>query len=195
MAASEGKLKSEYEYKTLNDEALTWVADEVARISKNNTAEEYIAILGDFEAKCKWIVERACAITQKEIREKRIDKAPYTHPFKIDDLNDIFYPVAIADFIEIEKRLVNDRVLKNGSWDIEKNALVSMILILKARGYLRRVAGKSDSTSRLVYRRFFEQRYNINIEKQMQPGEIARFNLPKSYEYLYLFISDVSQKR
>lgn len=108
--------------------------------------------------------------------------------FPHDNLKLIFYPKAIEAFKEIEIGFLTDGWIVDKTWQKEKNMLVSLILLLQNRGYLKKINAKSDSTCRLEYRRFFENRYNVKIQEQMKPSKIKKFNLPKAFEPSFQFI-------
>ena len=104
-------------------------------------------------------------------------------------LKEIFYPKAIDDFIKIETRLKDDRYFdENWKWKKNKIELVSFILFLQIKKYLRPIVGKNIRTHNNYYRRIFEKRYNVDIKKQMQPKQIEKYNLPKKHKALFFFI-------
>jgi hypothetical protein len=175
-----------------------WISQEVNDHIEYGKNEEYSTILRDFLRKIKWKIEFSfnnklkaleLILSYKKPTDTIKTKVVLTDTiFETKILNEIFYHHAINPFIEIEKMLIEDEWFTDNRWNDDKNILVSLILILHNRGYLKPIKGKSKNNYRLVYRRFFENRYGIIIKKQMQPSQILRFQLPKRYETTFSYI-------
>ena len=175
-----------------------WIDQEVNENVEYAKNEEYTTVLRGIVRKIKWKIDYSFNNKLKALElmlsyKKPTDtvKPKEVLPDTIFDtkaLNEIFYTHAISPFIEIEKQLITDEWFNDKVWNDDKNILVSLIIILQSRGYLKPIKGKSKSNYRLTYRRFFENRYGIGLKKQMQPSQIKRFNLPKTHEPKFDFI-------
>lgn len=86
--------------------------------------------------------------------------------------NHIFYPDAIPSFLENEKRLIADKYIDaNLIWiqPRKKRDLAEFIVVLKENGYFKK-RGSKGLYNWKDYKLFFEQRYRVDISKQMQPA-------------------------
>ena len=89
-------------------------------------------------------------------------------------LNEIIYPDNIETFRGIEKQLLNEGFFnKKGTWVADKQDLIGFILQCELKGYLKI---RLNSNNRLIVRRFFENRYLVDINKIFQPNQIDKLS-------------------
>ena len=116
-------------------------------------------------------------------------KSTFILSFDYSNKENYFFPDKIEILKQIEKELIVRKYLDLAKgWIVEKTKLVAFIYFLKQMGYLRpKLKGKDEKASLLVYRRFFEKRYHINITRAMKPTEFKLSGL-KNYKADFLFI-------
>lgn len=98
-----------------------------------------------------------------------------TSPFDYSNINKYFFTDKIEAFKQIENEMLQRDFFVNNKWSNKhpKYELAGFIHILYDLQYFKKqLKGKSISTSKLAYRRFFEQRYNTKISKEFQPQRI-----------------------
>ena len=99
------------------------------------------------------------------------NKVTFNSDYETDSLTKIFLPDAVAAYIEIEKRLLEDKYLdKRCKWiksrTLEECAgLINKLLI---KGYIRLKKNGHDKWITKTCKPFFEDRYGIKFTKQMQ---------------------------
>lgn len=85
----------------------------------------------------------------------------------------LFWADAIPSFFEIEAKLITDNYIDATlRWvqQRKKKDLAEFIVVLKECGYFRKRGINNKDLTYKDYRSFFEQRYKVNISKQMQPA-------------------------
>ena len=182
----------------LISDAKKWVAEAVQESTEFTNNEDFTSLISGIVRKLNWKIDYSFNNKLKALELVHFYKNPLdpvkSKPvltesfFESEGLDEIFYTHAIPKFLEIEQELILNEWFSNNKWNDDKNILVSFILILQNRGYLKPIKGKSKNVFRLVYRRFFENRYSIDIKKQMQPAQIKLFSLPKIHEPKFDFI-------
>lgn len=113
--------------------------------------------------------------------------------FDDSNLDHYFFKDKIEEFKKIEQNMVEHDFLDNDGWNKKKSKrfLVALIYILKKLNFLKpKLPLKTEKTSLLEYRRFFEKRYNIDISQEMQPSKSKVANL-RLYKIDYSFIPGI----
>jgi len=127
------------------------------------------------------LIQKLKDIIERHKHQTQIDPIIPVIIFPKDTLNEIFYPKDINRFFEMEQTFISIGWLKDGKWDKDKNMLVSLILYIEVKMLFKKFGGTKPHSNRLKYRRFFEDRYHVKVEKQMQLKQIEMYNLPSKY--------------
>jgi hypothetical protein len=175
-----------------------WIAEAVEERIEQANDKEFTNLVREIVRKINWKIDysfnnklRALELVQFYKNPSITVNSKSVLPeciFESEGLDEIFYKNAIPKFLEIERELTLNEWFTDKKWNDDKNVLVSLILILQTRGYLKNIKGKSKNANRLAFRRFFEKRYSVKINKQMQPAQIKLFGLPKVHEPKFDFI-------
>ncbi len=106
----------------------------------------------------------------------------------------IFFDDKMQPFAQIESKMVQEGFIKNtGEWATQKNKLVALIHILYKLRYLKQAGSHDKERIQLnKHRRFFEERYTINITKAFQPSQFDVGKL-KSYRPDFRFIPEIDK--
>lgn len=115
------------------------------------------------------------------------------NPFDYSNEKSYFFDDKMKSFEQIENELLERGFFKTPcEWTAKKNKLVAFIYILYKLRYLKPAKGREKQKALLnKYRRFFEDRYRIDISKAFQPSQFKIGKL-KSYEADFHFIPDIS---
>lgn len=90
-----------------------------------------------------------------------------------EELRRLFWADAIPSFLEIEAKLITDNYINATlKWvqQRKKKDLAEFIVVLKEHGYFKKRGINNKELTYKDYRCFFEQRYKVDISKQMQPA-------------------------
>ena len=119
-------------------------------------------------------------------------KSGVVHSFSYDNVETYFFDDKITVFKQIENELLLKKYINDkGEWIENKDKLVALIHILKQLKYLRnKLQGKTEKTSLVAYRRFFENRYHTKLTEQMKPSNFKIGRL-KVYKPDFSFIPEI----
>ena len=107
-----------------------------------------------------------------------------TFDYETNEIKGIFFPEYIPEFKNIETKLISENYFNEvGKWIKHKDPdLIAFIKFLIEYIFLR---GKlTDKKTRLKIRKFFENRYNVNLEKEFQPNRLAEIKNTDFYCWL-----------
>lgn len=119
-------------------------------------------------------------------------KGGEVHSFSYGNIEAYFFDDKITAFKQIENELLLKKCINDkGEWIANKAKLVALIHILKQLKYLRnKLQGKTEKTSLVAYRRFFENRYHTKLTEQMKPSNFKIGRL-KVYKPDFSFIPEI----
>ena len=119
--------------------------------------------------------------------QQRNGQSEITPPSDDSKLKDFIIEDRINEFLDIEKKLVENKILVEKKWDYRVQpyrCLASLIFILRKKSILIPIMkGKNKSDSVKAQRRFFASRYGLNASasQQMKPSryKVSMFNIDK----------------
>jgi hypothetical protein len=143
----------------------------------------------------QWLTNESVYFEKMELylsKPKKDAPAPTVNPiFDYSNKEKYFIPDKLSTFKEIEKELITREYINSGTWIKEKQTLVAFIHILIKLKYLKpKLINKKENTTLISYRRFFEERYNIDIAAQMQPSKFT-IAVEKKQMPHFIFIPDI----
>ena len=128
----------------------------------------------------------------KDLKNGNLAPANPLNPFEYSNKEGYFFDDKMKSFEQIENELLQRVFFKTPcEWTAEKNKLVAFIYILYKLHYLKPAKGREKEKALLnKYRRFFENRYRIDISKAFQRSQFKIGKL-KTYVADFHFIPGI----